>query len=69
MLEAGFTPLDAVRSATVWGAAHNRLSERTGSLGPGKAADLIAVKGNPLEDITELERVVFVMKGGNIVKE
>jgi imidazolonepropionase-like amidohydrolase len=68
MIEAGFTPLDAIRSATVWGAAHNRLSDQIGALAPGKAADLIAVKGDPLRDVTELERVSFVMKGGQVVK-
>ena len=56
-------------AATVWGAAHNRLSEQIGSLTPGKVADLIAVKGNPLEDLTEIGRVSFVMKGGNVVTD
>lgn len=68
MIKAGFTPLDAIRSATVWGAAHNRLSDQIGTLAGGKAADLIAVKGDPLQDITELERVSFVMKGGQVAK-
>jgi len=68
MTQAGFTPLDAIRSATVWGAAHNKLADQIGSLQPGKAADLIAVRGDPLSDITELERVSFVMKGGKVVK-
>lgn len=68
MLKAGFTPLDAIRSATVWGAAHNRLSDQIGTLASGKAADLIAVKGDPLQDVTELERVRFVMKGGQVAK-
>lgn len=69
MLKAGFSPLDAIRSATVWGAAHNRLSDQIGTLAGGKAADLIAVKGDPLQDITELERITFVMKGGQIAKQ
>ncbi|GIL38940.1 metal-dependent hydrolase family protein [Roseiterribacter gracilis] len=64
LIKAGFTPLDAIRTATVWGAAHLRMSDEIGSLAPGKAADLIAVKEDPLKDITELERVTFVMKGG-----
>lgn len=68
MVQAGMTPLDAIRSATVWGAAHNRLSEQVGSLAPGKAADLIAVKGDPLQDVTELERVSFVMRAGKPVR-
>ena len=69
MLQSGYSPLDAIRSATVWGAAHNRLSDQVGSLAPGKAADLIAVKGDPLSDVTELERVSFVMKGGKPVAD
>lgn len=68
MIQAGFSPLDAIRSATVWGAAHNRLSDQIGALTPGKAADLIAVKGDPLRDVAELERVTFVMKGGVVAK-
>lgn len=67
MVKAGFTPLDTIRAATVWGAAHNRLSDQIGSLAPGKAADLIAVKADPLKDVTELERVSFVMKSGKVV--
>jgi imidazolonepropionase-like amidohydrolase len=69
MIDAGFTPLDAIRAATVWGAAHNHLSDQIGTLVPGKQADLIAVKGDPLRDITELERVNFVMKGGQIATD
>jgi imidazolonepropionase-like amidohydrolase len=42
--------------------------DRVGSLEKGKFADLIAVSGDPLKDITELERVKFVMKGGKVVK-
>lgn len=69
MVRAGFSPLDAIRAATVWGAAHNRLSEEIGTLAPGKAADLIAVDGDPLQDVTRLERVVLVMKGGRRVED
>lgn len=66
MVKAGFSPLDAIRSATVWGAAHTKLSDRIGTIAAGKAADFIAVKGDPLKDVTELERVTFVMKGGTV---
>jgi imidazolonepropionase-like amidohydrolase len=69
MIQAGFTPLDAIRAATVWGAAHNRISDQVGTLASGKAADLIAVKGDPLRDVTALEHVTFVMKGGRIAKQ
>ncbi len=68
MVKAGFTPLDAIRSATVWGAAHNRLSDEIGTLSPGKAADLIAVSADPLADVSELERVRWVMKNGVVIR-
>jgi imidazolonepropionase-like amidohydrolase len=68
MVEAGFTPIDAIRAATVWGAAHNQLSAEIGSLAPGKAADLIAVHGDPLKDVAELEHVTFVMRSGAVHK-
>lgn len=66
MAQAGFTPIDAIRAATVWGAAHNGISDAAGTIAPGKTADLIAVKGDPLRDVTVLEHVTFVMKGGRI---
>lgn len=68
LVQAGFTPLDAIRMATVWGAAHDRLSDEIGRLKPGMAADVIAVKGDPLSDVSELQRVSFVMKGGTVYK-
>jgi imidazolonepropionase-like amidohydrolase len=68
MIRAGFTPLQAVQAATVGAAEHFGLSGEIGSLAPGKAADLIAVKGDPLADVTELQRVRFVMKGGEVAK-
>jgi imidazolonepropionase-like amidohydrolase len=67
MVKAGFSALDTVRSATVWGAAHIGLADEVGSLAAGKAADLVATKGDPLQDVTELQRVTFVMKGGEVV--
>lgn len=68
MIQSGYSPLDAIRSATVWGAAHNKIADQVGTLTPGKAADLIAVSGDPLSDVTELTRVGFVMKGGKVIK-
>jgi len=68
MVKYGMTPLDAIRSATIWAAELLGWADRVGAIEPGMFADLIAVEGNPLEDITLLERVVFVMKGGVIVK-
>jgi imidazolonepropionase-like amidohydrolase len=62
------SPLQAIQSATLVAAD---LLERTTDLGAieaGKYADIIAVSGDPLRDITELERVRFVMKGGEIFR-
>jgi imidazolonepropionase-like amidohydrolase len=60
----GVSPAQALLAATARGAEVLRIEDRTGTLEPGKDADLIALDGNPLEDPTALERVVFVMKGG-----
>src|SRR5690606_20808666 len=68
LVSAGLSPLDAIRSATVWGAKHNQIDSEVGSLEAGKVADLIAVKGDPLSDVTELERVSFVMKSGKVAR-
>ncbi|RJF85820.1 metal-dependent hydrolase family protein [Sphingomonas cavernae] len=68
MVKAGLTPLDAIRSATVWGAAHTGLEQEVGTLTAGKAADIIAVKGDPLADVRTLESMAFVMKGGVIAR-
>jgi imidazolonepropionase-like amidohydrolase len=68
MVEAGMTPLDTIRSATVWGADHIGLSNEIGSIAPGKAADIVAVRGDPLRDVRVLERMAFVMKGGTVVR-
>jgi imidazolonepropionase-like amidohydrolase len=67
-VEYGMTPMQAIRSATTVAAELLGWSDRIGSLEAGKFADLIAVAGDPLADITELERVKFVMKGGKIYK-
>jgi len=60
----GMQPIDAVRTATLNGAELLGWSDRVGSVEPGKLADIIAVPGDPLRDITVLERVAFVMKDG-----
>jgi len=66
LLKAGVTPLDALRMATVWAADRIGMSDTLGALKPGMAADLIAVDGDPLVDVTTLEQVKFVAKGGRI---
>jgi imidazolonepropionase-like amidohydrolase len=66
--ELGMTPADVIRAATVNAAESLGWQDRMGVLEPGKFADIIAVSGDPLADVTELERVQFVMKGGEIVK-
>ena len=58
--------MQAIETATTSAAAMLRRSGEIGTLEPGKAGDLIAVAGNPLADIRELERVRFVMKGGTV---
>jgi len=66
MVEFGMSPLQAIQSATLVNARLFGLQEEIGRIAPGYRADLIAVADNPLEDITTLERVVFVMKDGVI---
>lgn len=69
MIDAGMSEMEAIRSATVVAAAHIRMSDQIGTLEPGKHADLIAIDGDPLEDISELTDVDFVMKGGIVYKD
>jgi len=64
----GQSPMDAITSATSLAAESLRLGDRIGSLAPGYEADVIAVQGDPLRDIGALEKVVFVMKGGRVLK-
>jgi len=68
MVRLGVSPLAALRSATMDAAKLLGWSDKVGSIAPGRYADLIAVRGNPLEDVAALERVVFVMKGGQVYR-
>jgi imidazolonepropionase-like amidohydrolase len=63
----GMSPLAAIRSATTIAAECMGWSDRVGSPAVGRFADLVAVAGDPLEDVTELERPVVVVKGGGVV--
>ncbi|HEX6322339.1 MAG TPA: amidohydrolase family protein [Vicinamibacterales bacterium] len=66
MVEAGMKPIDAILSATRNAADLLGAADRVGSLQPGRFADIIAVAGDPLADITEMQRVRFIMKGGRV---
>ena len=66
--DGGQDPMDAIMSATSRAAESLGLAEQIGTLAPGFEADLVAVAGNPLDDITAVRRVVFVMKGGVVYK-
>ena len=61
-------PVQAIRSGTSVGAENIGWGDRVGSIEKGKYADLIAVSGNPAVDVTEMERVKFVMKGGQVYR-
>jgi imidazolonepropionase-like amidohydrolase len=69
MVKYGLTPMQAIQSATTWAADLLGHSDELGSIKPGKCADVIAVAGDPLEDISILEHVRFVMKDGKVYKQ
>ena len=69
LVKAGLSPMAAIQAATSVGAELLDMTDQVGSLEAGKFADIIAVPGNPLVDLSTLERVVFVMKGGKVVKQ
>ncbi len=69
MVRYGMTPMQAIQSATSVAAALLGQQDHLGALEAGKLADVVAVSGDPLKDITELERVRFVMKAGVVFKQ
>ena len=69
MVEAGMPPLDAIRSATLGAAALLDQSARLGAIEPGFAADIVAVSGDPLQDVALLQQIKFVMKDGIVYKK
>ena len=66
LVRGGLSPLDALRAATINGAELTGRDKDIGSIDPGKFADMVAVEGDPLANITVMEKVVFVMKGGEV---
>ncbi|HEX2599511.1 MAG TPA: amidohydrolase family protein, partial [Terriglobales bacterium] len=68
MVKLGLTPLQSIQAGTVNAADLLGWSGKVGTLEPGAWADIVAVDGDPLKDITTLQRMKFVMKGGEVVK-
>jgi imidazolonepropionase-like amidohydrolase len=66
--ESGMTPWQIIQAATVNGAELLGWQDRIGSIEPGKFADILATAGDPAEDIAELQKVKFVMKSGEVVR-
>jgi imidazolonepropionase-like amidohydrolase len=64
LVEAGFTPVEAIRIGTLNGATYLGLADRIGSIAPGKNADMVIVKGNPAANINDVENVITVFKDG-----
>lgn len=68
MIEAGMTPMDAIKAATISAAELLGIKDQLGSIEVGKIADLVAVDGDPLKDPQVFGKVVFVMKEGVVYK-
>jgi imidazolonepropionase-like amidohydrolase len=69
MVEAGMPPMEAIKAATTSAADLLGISDKTGSISKGLSADIIAVDGNPIDDITTMKNVSFVMKEGKIYNQ
>jgi imidazolonepropionase-like amidohydrolase len=68
LVEAGLTPMQAIQAGTRVGAELLRWDDRLGTVEAGKLADLVAVAGNPVDDMKALEHVEFVMIGGRVAR-
>jgi hypothetical protein len=64
LVEAGFSPIEAIKIGTLNGATYLGLADRIGTIAPGKNADLFIVKGNPAANIDDVENVIVVFKDG-----
>jgi imidazolonepropionase-like amidohydrolase len=69
MVQNGMTPIQAIQAATMGGADLIGVAKLVGSIKPGKYADVIAVRGDPVRDVTVLQHVSFVMKDGKVYKQ
>jgi len=69
MVEAGMPPMAAIKASTLEAARLLDMEKEIGTVEPGKAADLVAVPGDPLADIKQMTKVTFVMKGGVVYKQ
>ena len=69
MSKWGMTPAQALRTATISGAELMQMQNDIGTVEAGKYADIIAVQGNPLSDISLMQKIIFVMKGGVVFKK
>ena len=69
LVRGGMTPLGALQAATINAATMLEKDKEVGSLEPGRYADVVAIQGDPLSDITVMEHVAFVMQGGKIIKD
>jgi imidazolonepropionase-like amidohydrolase len=68
MVESGMPAMEAIKAATSAPAKFLEIDDKVGSIAVGKLGELVGVPGNPLEDITAMERVVFVMKDDTVYK-
>ena len=69
LVRAGMTPLQAIQSATVVAAEHLQVAGEAGLIAAGRPADIVAVRGDPLQDVRTLERMAFVMRGGLVYRQ